>query len=142
MESHSIMLFRAKLHVWAKNKVQSDTGFKCVFLPGCSRTGTSLGSLQGNTDVLQLIGRFLDIQSLLVVNRLRQAVSSMESIEWENHDERGTVPTQPRREQTGERDDESNDESDDDTRWDRRLRRAFRVDFTGPVFDLTDESPE
>ena len=89
-------------------------------------------------------GRFLDIQSLLVVNRLRQAVNSMESIEWENHDERGTVPTQPRREQTGERDDESNDESDDDTRWDRRLRRASCVDFTGPgpVFDLTDESPE
>lgn len=101
MESHSIMLFRAKLHVWAKDTVQSDTGFKCVFLQGCSRTGTLLGSLQGNTDVLHLIGRFLDIQSHIVVNRLRQAVSSIESIEWENHDERGTlpVPNQPRSDQ-------------------------------------------
>ena len=95
IESHSIMLFRAKLHVWAKDAVQSDTGFKCVFLPGCSRTGTSLGSLQGNTDVLRLIGRFLDIQSLLVVDRLRQAIVSIESIRWENHDERGRAPTPP-----------------------------------------------
>ena len=84
------MSFGENLHVWVKDTVQSNTGFKCVFLPGCSRTSTSLGSLKGNSDVLGLIGRFLDIQSHLVVNRLRQAVNSIESIEWENHDERET----------------------------------------------------
>ena len=96
--------FRENLRVWAKDTVQSNTGFKCVFLRGCSRTGTSLGSLKGNSDVLQLIGRFLDIQSHLVVDRLRQAVSLMESTEWENHDEREAVPapTQPHGEQDSE----------------------------------------
>ena len=117
MESHSVMLFRAKLHVWAKDTVQSDTGFKCVFLLGCSRTGTSLGSLQGNTDVLQLIGRFLDIQSHIVVNRLRQAVSSIESIEWENHDERGTVPVPTQPEQMSDSEGEQMSDSEGEQMW-------------------------
>lgn len=109
---HSIVSFRENLHVWAKDTVQSNTGFKCVFLPGCSRTGTSLGSLKDNSDVLRLIGRFLDIQSHLVINRLRQAVSSMESIEWENHDERETHRRWRRqhRRQHREQDSESNEE--------------------------------
>ena len=164
MESHSIVLFRAKLHVWAKDTVQSDTGFKCVFLPGCSRTGTSLGSLQCNTDVLRLIGRFLDIQSLLVVNRLKQAIVSMESIEWENHDERGSAPTQPRRGQVWpprrnprrgglhvEREDVNDNNVPTLRDWLRRRqrRRLFRnrhrrrlPDCNTPLVDLTDESPE
>ena len=59
------------MHIWAKNIVQLDTGFKCVFLLGCSRTGTLLGLLDGNIDVLRVIGRFLDIEGPTAVNRLR-----------------------------------------------------------------------
>ena len=87
--NHSIMLLRAKLHIWAKEFIQLNIGFKHIFLRRCSRTDTSLGSLYGNIDVLTMIGRCLNVASTAVVDRVRQAVFLMELVEWENCDEQG-----------------------------------------------------
>ena len=86
---HSIMLFRGKLHIWAKEIVKLDTGFKRVFLIGCSRANTSLGLLYNKHKVLHSISRFLDIEKATIVDNLKQAVTSIESVEWESFDERG-----------------------------------------------------
>ena len=71
---HSPMLLRAKLHILAKDFIQLNDGFKRVFLQGCSRTKTSLGSFYGNINVLRMIGSFLDVSSTAVVNRVKQSV--------------------------------------------------------------------
>lgn len=39
--------------------------------------------------MLRMIGSFLDVTSTAVVDRSRQAVFLIESVEWENHDEQG-----------------------------------------------------
>ena len=86
------MLARAKLHILAKEFIQVNTGFKWVFLQGCSRTKTFLGSFRGKIDVLRMIGSFLDISSTAVVNRVRQVVDLIQSVLCENHDEQGFHP--------------------------------------------------
>ena len=86
---HSIMLLRAKLHILAKEFLQLNDGFKRVFLQGCSRTTTFLGSLYGYTDVLRIMSSFLGVSSTQVVDRVRHLVDLTESVEWEDHDEQG-----------------------------------------------------
>ena len=86
---HSIMLLRAKLHILAQQFLQLNDGFKRVFLQGCSRTTTCLGSLYGYTDVLRIISSCLGISSAQVVDRVRHLVDLIESVDWENHDEQG-----------------------------------------------------
>ena len=86
---HSIMLLRAKLHILAQQFLQLNDGFKRVFLQGCSRTTTFLGSLYGYTDVLRIISSCLGISSAQVVDRVRHLVDLIESVDWENHDEQG-----------------------------------------------------
>ena len=46
-----------------------------------SLSSTLLGLLNGNIDVLRVIGRFLDIEGPTAVNRLRQAFFLMGLIE-------------------------------------------------------------
>ena len=86
---HSIMLLRAKLHILAKEFLQLNDGFKRVFLQGCSRTTTFLGSFYGYTDVLRIMSSFLGVSSTQVVDRVRHLVDFIESVDWENHDEQG-----------------------------------------------------
>ena len=86
---HSIMLLRAKLHILAKEFLQLNDGFKRVFLQGCSRTTTFLGSFYGYTDVLRIMSSFLGVSSTQVVDRVRHLVDLIESVEWEDHDEQG-----------------------------------------------------
>ena len=86
---NSTMLLRAKLHILAKEFLQLNDGFKRVFLQGCSRTTTFLGSFYGCTDVLRIISSFLGVSSAQVVDRVRHLVDLVESVDWENHDEQG-----------------------------------------------------
>ena len=86
---HSIMLLRAKLHILAKEFLQLNDGFKRVFLQGCSRTTTFLGSLDGYTDVLRIMSSFLGVSSTQVIDRVKHLVDLIESVDWENHDEQG-----------------------------------------------------
>ena len=56
--NHSIMLFRANIHTWATELVNTNFGFRFVFLLGCSNLGTVLNMLEGKIDVLRVIGNF------------------------------------------------------------------------------------
>ena len=84
-----MMLFRAEIHIWAKQLIDTNVGFRSVFLLGCSRMNTALYRLKGKKDVLCVIIKFLSLDRQWIVNILQQTVVIIESIEWKNYDERG-----------------------------------------------------
>ena len=98
-----IMLLRARLHLWAREIVDRAFAFSQVFPQGCStnhwprchrghrrwREGGA-GLLCGKEDVLSLMRSFVLVKTPTVVRRLEEAVSHIESIEWENVDEWGS----------------------------------------------------
>ena len=85
--NHSIMLFRANMHIWATDLVNKNFGFRFVFLLGCSRPGTLLNMLRGKIDVLRVVGNFLGLEHWTAAKNIKSAVLRIESTDWEHYDE-------------------------------------------------------
>ena len=82
-----MMRFRAKLHLWTKNVIDMNIGFRCVFLLGCSRHHTVLGMLRDKRDVLRVIIGFMSLKTVSVVNILKHVVDVIESLQWVDYGE-------------------------------------------------------